>query len=1062
MICPACQTPNPDGASACSHCSGALPDPDRTLQLSAPDAAEMPTMASPTSLKDWVKSRPTGGVPASVVLPEGLEIAGRYRVRKLLGMGGMGAVYRVHDEELDRDVALKLIRSDIADNPEALERFKREIQLSSKVTHKNVLRVYDLGASDGIKFLTMQFVEGVDLSTILKREGRLPNLRLIHVFRQILEGLRAAHDQGVVHRDLKPQNIMLDASDNVFITDFGLAKSIEQSGMTQTGAIVGTPYYMSPEQVKGAKIDHRSDIYSVGVILYEMSTARLPFTGSTPYEVMAQRLQRAPQPAGELNPDLPAYLRKILERCMAKDPDTRYASVEEILRDLDSGSFRTTLRWEAQRRRWLRPALGAALGVAVLAGAGVWLSRRTAPVGTGPRSAEAAVPVLGVVPFENRTGNAALDWYGEGVGRLVADGLAQSRHLRVVSMDRTLALRRGNADRAALQKAAAAAGIQYLLTGDILPGPAGLTVSTRLSDTRDGHELASGRADKLAPATLVGAADRIALVAKKGLGLPPTEGVDAYGADFVSKNPEAYESYVEGLHAVNEYRYARAQAAFERALSKAPDYAMARYWLATVKAASGRTEEALADLKPVVAQAPRLPDREARYVRAAEAYFARRYDDAIKMYRELIQRYPYEVEARRILCYVLLDTNQPKEAVAEAQALGKVAPESHVVWSIQGTAHLALKDFNQAVGDFQKYVSLEPESANGHHLLGDSYRSQGELDLAAQEYEKALAADPNFHYATVALASVDMLRGRPEDASTRLAALVSDDKALPVHRIDAGFALAAVARAGGRFRESAHVLETLEAPIAQEKVREAQASVRARRGPGGARGDGRSQAADGPGRRTFAGCADALPLRAGFARAQGAAFRGPSQDDGEDPRGSARTRGPRPNGGEGRRVPRGTCVPRATEHGRGARIALARRFAFGLRVRDLPAGPRGGVPGLEEAARGPFGRAPGVGPARPDGPPTGPRARPRTRAAHGGRNTEGHGAHLGCGRARPGVPRRVGEGRRGPAGHGPRPQAGGGRPLTAAAARYLGIFVRPPPPAGATTMPLGSPLPSRS
>ncbi len=483
----------------------------------------------------------------------------------------------------------------------------------------------------------------------MKREGRLPNPRLIHVFRQILEGLRAAHDQGVVHRDLKPQNIMLDASDNVFVTDFGLAKSIEQSGMTQTGAIVGTPYYMSPEQVKGAKIDHRSDIYSVGVILYEMSTARLPFTGSTPYEVMAQRLQRAPQPAGELNPDLPAYLRKILERCMAKDPDTRYASVEEILRDLDSGSFRTTLRWEAQRRRWLRPALGAALGVAVLAGAGVWLSRRTAPVGTGPRSAEAAVPVLGVVPFENRTGNAALDWYGEGVGRLVADGLAQSRHLRVVSMDRTLALRRGNADRAALQKAAAAAGIQYLLTGDILPGPAGLTVSTRLSDTRDGHELASGRVDKLAPATLVGAADRIALVAKKGLGLPPTEGVDAYGADFVSKNPEAYESYVEGLHAVNEYRYARAQAAFERALSKAPDYAMARYWLATVKAASGRTEEALADLKPVVAQASRLPDREARYVRAAEAYFARRYDDAIKMYRDLIQRYPYEIEARRIL-----------------------------------------------------------------------------------------------------------------------------------------------------------------------------------------------------------------------------------------------------------------------------------------------------------------------------------------------------------------------------------------------------------------------------
>jgi tetratricopeptide (TPR) repeat protein/predicted Ser/Thr protein kinase len=826
MICPACQTSNPDSAEACSHCRQPLADADKTLQLQGLAASAMPTMAGPASLKEWVRSRPTQGTAASVTLPEGLEIGRRYRVQHLLGEGGMGAVYRVHDAELDRDVAMKLIRSDIAERPAALERFKREIQLSSKVTHKNVLRVYDLGEADGIRFLTMQFVEGEDLSIILRRRERLPVRRLVVLFRQILEGLRAAHEQGVIHRDLKPQNIMVDAADNLYVTDFGLAKSLEQAGVTQTGAVVGTPYYMSPEQVKGTPVDHRSDIYSAGVILYEMATGTLPFTGSTPYEVMAHRVQRPPTPAGELNPELPSYLRKILERCMAVDPTVRYQTVEEVLRDLEAGRFRRTLRFEVKRRRWLRSAAFAAAAIALAAGTALWLGRRETASPGARQAVEPALPVIGVVPFENRTGDADFDWYGEGVARLVADSLAQSRHLRVVSTDRTAALRKDNTDRVALQKAAASAGIGYILTGDILPGSGGLTVSVRLSDTKDGHELSAGRAESLSQKTLVGTADRVALVAKKGLGLPPMEGVDAYGAygaDFVSRNPEAYESYLAGLKAVSGYHYTEAEKAFARALSKAPDYAMARYWFAIVKAASGRTDEALADIRKALEQAPKLPDREARYVRAAEAYFSRRYNDAAGTYRDLIAKYPYEVEARRLLALVLLDQNRPKEAAAEAQTLGKIAPESHDVWSIQGSAHLAMKDFNRAVLEFKKYVELEPGSANGHHLLGDAYRSQGELDLAAPEYEKALQADPSFHYATVALATVDALRGRRKEAAKGLSTLAADGTALPVHRIDAAFTLAAIERAAGRFRESARVLASLEKPIAEEKIRQAQA-----------------------------------------------------------------------------------------------------------------------------------------------------------------------------------------------------------------------------------------------
>ena len=354
MICPKCQTPNADPAENCLSCgfgfAGAAP-----LEESHPgELTSLPTMGSPSSFKQWASQSQRG--VASVVLPAGLEIGHRYRVKSLLGMGGMGAVYLVHDKGLDRDVAMKLIRSDIAEDVDALERFKREIQLSSRVTHPNVLRVFDLGESDGIQFLTMQFVDGRDLSTILKKQGKLPTDRLLRVFRQTAEGLKAAHDQGVTHRDLKPQNIMLDASDRVYVTDFGMAKSSEQSGMTQTGAVIGTPFYMSPEQVKGEPVGPQSDIFSLGVILYQMATGVVPFTGATPFEVMMVRVQRRPKPARELNPDLPVYLQKIIERCLAVDLDVRYQNVGQILEDLDSESVRSAVSYRAMSRRWLRPA----------------------------------------------------------------------------------------------------------------------------------------------------------------------------------------------------------------------------------------------------------------------------------------------------------------------------------------------------------------------------------------------------------------------------------------------------------------------------------------------------------------------------------------------------------------------------------------------------------------------------------------------------------------------------------------------------------------------------------
>jgi len=224
-------------------------------------------------------------------LAPGTLLAGRYEVLQLLGRGGMGAVYKARDKELDRFVALKLIRPEFARNPEVLRRFKQELILARQVTHKNVIRIFDLGQSDGIKFITMDFVEGHDLRHLLQERGKFPPSEAAKIMLQICRALEAAHAEHVIHRDLKPQNVMLDKRGRVFVMDFGIARSAHLPGMTQTGALIGTPEYMSPEQARGETLDERSDVFSLGVIFYEILTGKPPYPSDTPLATRWKRMQ---------------------------------------------------------------------------------------------------------------------------------------------------------------------------------------------------------------------------------------------------------------------------------------------------------------------------------------------------------------------------------------------------------------------------------------------------------------------------------------------------------------------------------------------------------------------------------------------------------------------------------------------------------------------------------------------------------------------------------------------------------------------------------------------------
>ena len=276
----------------------------------------------------------------AVDLTAGQMFANRYRIEQILGRGGMGVVYKASDTQLDEIVAIKTLPGDVMQrSPEDLERFKREIRLARKITHRNVLRTYDYGEADGVYFISMEFVRGYTLSELLgEASGRQMAPRAtMGISRQICRGLQAAHEQGIIHRDIKPQNVLIDAKGEVKLMDFGIARMTEASeAMTQAGLIVGTPHYMSPEQVQGKPLDPRSDVYSLGVLIYEMLAGKRPFESPSLTGVLTSHITETPKALIEIRPEVGERVNAIVMRCLAKDPKARYADAGALLADLDA------------------------------------------------------------------------------------------------------------------------------------------------------------------------------------------------------------------------------------------------------------------------------------------------------------------------------------------------------------------------------------------------------------------------------------------------------------------------------------------------------------------------------------------------------------------------------------------------------------------------------------------------------------------------------------------------------------------------------------------------------
>ncbi|MDW7759195.1 MAG: protein kinase [Acidobacteriota bacterium] len=315
MNCPNCSGENSDTRKFCGECGTPLPESSLS--------GEAGETLSETQILPWAVLR-TGDIFAS-----------RYQVIEQLGAGGMGRVYRVLDKKLDEEIALKLIKAEAAGDRKTLDRFRAELKTARQVVHQNVARVFDLNETDGMPFITMEYVRGENLRALIKKVGRLDASQAVPIAAQVCRGLAEAHRRGIIHRDLKPQNIMIDEDGKAQIMDFGLARLARSVELSEKGPAEGTPAYIAPEQIENRTVDHRADLYSLGIVLYEMVTGHPPFRTSSAAGLVHKHLTQSPRNPREVNPDIPSELARIIMKCLKKQPEKRYQNAAEILVDLD-------------------------------------------------------------------------------------------------------------------------------------------------------------------------------------------------------------------------------------------------------------------------------------------------------------------------------------------------------------------------------------------------------------------------------------------------------------------------------------------------------------------------------------------------------------------------------------------------------------------------------------------------------------------------------------------------------------------------------------------------------
>ncbi len=654
----------------------------------------------------------------------GQQVGPRYTIIRLLGTGGMGAVYQALDHELGVAVAIKVIRpaaqSDATAARDLELRFKRELVLARQVTHKYVVRIHDLGEIDGIKYLTMPFIEGETLAELLHREGRLPVARVIAIARQVALGLAAAHDKGVVHRDLKPENIMIEKGEggDALIMDFGIARSVEH-GSTQTaaGSVIGTLEYMAPEQAQGAKVDQRTDQYAFGLMVYDMLVGRQRLANrDNPMSELLGRLQQSPPAPRSIKAEIPEALDQLVTTCQQLSPDERYATTADLVKALDALTADGHLRADATtvvhevvvpgRPKW-QLALAALVLVAV-AGMGGWLfSGRGAP----PAATAAREPIsVLIADFENKTGDAVFDGTIEQMLGLGVEGASFiTVYPRTTAQRLAAELAPGSAlDLERARLVATREGVRIVLAGSIDPDGAGYRITVRVIDAATGTDIAKEAAAAADKVKVMEAVGTLATAVRRDLGDADID-VDASRETFTAGSLEAAREYSLAQDLNSAGQYANAIGRYQKALEHDPNFGRAFSGWATAAFRLGRLEESDGLFKKAIALSERETERE-KY-RTLGAYYlgpGANDEQAIVSQRSFVERYPADAVGWNNLAVAYFNTLDFKRARENGQRAAAIFPKNTIYGTNLALYSMYASDFGAATTAARAVIAVAP------------------------------------------------------------------------------------------------------------------------------------------------------------------------------------------------------------------------------------------------------------------------------------------------------------------------------------------------------------------
>lgn len=684
-----------------------------------------------------------------------------YTIIEKIGSGGMGEVYKAEDTKLDRSVALKFLTKEFCQNEESRKRFILEAKSISGLDHPNIAVVHEIAEVEGKLFICMRYYEGRTLKDIIAEEGPLPIENIGLIGSQIAQGLREAHNAGITHRDIKPANILITKKGEAKILDFGIAKLMNNAEMTQAGTVLGTVAYMSPEQIRGEIVDHRSDIFSLGTLFYEMTTGENPFKGEYSTAITYSILSEDPPPVSSLRPEVPILLEKIIQKAMTKDIQNRYQTMDEVIQDLKNlhrepelekeidNRFRKRIKVSRKINLKFIPSVILSIMIVLLILAGIFFDFGEAP---------AERLSLAVLPLETRTDDQMFEGQGWTLANALVTNLQQSNYLALVSPLRIHEIMRSmeiletelnNLDSA--KEIAKHTNAEVLGMGTIVKISNTFRIDYHLYDTNTWEVIGTAATSGQDINQLWAKVDGLGKEIRKKLRLPAKalQEITPTISDLTTKSPEAYKFFVRGERSFADFYWDEAEESFKKAINIDSTFALAYGWLAATYVATGRFDEARSTTPIAQKFYSKFTEKE-RLLIDFWAYVIDFYTQGT--HKEELARLSGQLEENnsedeRVLwclsiAYSILGDQE--KAVKTYHKILEINPQN--LWSLNslGYYYAHRGKWSKAIEYLKKQIKAAPREANPYDSLGDAYRITGRYLESEEQYQKAEKLKPNF------------------------------------------------------------------------------------------------------------------------------------------------------------------------------------------------------------------------------------------------------------------------------------------------------------------------------